>query len=566
MLLQRLSEFADSGRFEVPPKSYTMRPIRYLIDLDAAGRPLGRRLVDTSDLDRPRMRGGAPRLAPLLLSDNGEYTLGVRREDSSQERVSVMHAAYVELVGRCARATGLASMRAVSRFLHDGGVKRLDLDTDFDPGAYVTFRVNGELPIESPLVRRYWADVAGGTDEPVLQCLVCGHEGPVLNRLQKKVKGIPGGHPAGTSLISGNSNVFESYGLKNNQIAPTCAECAEKFTESINHLLSDPDAHVSFPSAKLILWSGERSRVNWIRALTSPEATDMWDPAGDWKAACSSYEGGEGAVYGVVLAGNGGRAVVRTWIETTAGDLKESLCRWFNAQAIVDAHGDSDRPLGIHALAGATARHLKDIPARVTTHLSLSALAGAPLPLEMLHRAVMRNRAERRVTRPRAALIRMVLLSRFGESSPYGYLVGLERGERRPAYLCGRLLHVLENAHRTAIRNIRNTIVDTYYGPASTAPASVFPRLLTRTQVNLSRVRRDNPAAHRAIQSQIYNTLQDLREFPVTLTLEEQGLFALGYYHQRAHQIRQAIERSPSSGHQSQSANGRAGQPVGSPE
>ena len=574
MILQRLSEFADSGRFEVPPMFYTKRPIRYLIDLDTAGRPLGRSPVDTCDPNRPGMLRGVPRMAPflvrskgvrpLLLSDNGEYTLGVRREGSKQERVSAMHAAYVELVDGCSQATGLASMKAVSRFFHDGGVKRLSLGTDFDPAAAVTFRVNRDLPIESPLVRNYWAEVARGAGDRELRCLVCGQEGPVLERLQKKVKGIPGGHPTGTSLVSAHISVIESYGLKNNEIAPTCAECAERFTESINHLLLDPDAHISFPSTKLILWSREKTRTNWVRVLTSPEESDIRELAGDRKAGYSLYEQNEDSVYWALLSANGARAVVRAWTETTVGDLKESLRRWFDAQSIAAAHGEADRPLGIHSLAGATAQHLKDVPARVTTHLSLTALAGAPLPLEVLHRAILRNRAERRVTRPRAALIRMVLLSRDCRLRGDGYMVGLERDDRRPAYLCGRLLHMLENAQRTAIRNVRATIVDTYYGTASAAPASVFPRLLTRTQVYVSRVRRENMAACRAIQSQISDTLRDLPEFPETLTLEEQGFFALGYYHERAHQIRQVIERSPSSGHQSQFPTGRTGQPAGS--
>ena len=575
MLLQRLSEFADSGRFEAPPTFYTIRPIRYLIDLDTTGRPLGRSPVDTSDPNRPGMRRGVPRMAPflvrskgvrpLLLSDNGEYTLGVRREGSNQERVSERHAAYVELVDRCSQATGLASMQAVSRFFHDGGVKRLDLGTGFDAAAVVTFRVNAEFPMESPLVRRFWAEVAADVGVRELQCLVCGEKGAVLNRLQKKVKEIPRGHPAGTSLVSAHSSVFESYGLKNNQIAPTCAECAEKFTESVNHLLSDPDTHIGFPSTKLILWSGEKPQMDWVRVLTSPEDSDVRELAGDRKAADSRYEHNEDSVYGLVLSANGARAVVRAWIETTVGDLKESLCRWFDAQTIVDAHGEADRPLGIYSLAGATVRHLSDVPATVTTYLSLSALTGAPLPLEALHRAVVRNRAERRVTRPRAALIRMVLLSRDDESYRDDYMVGLERNDRRPAYLCGRLLHMLENTQRTAIRNVKDTIVDTYFCSASTVPASVFPSLLTRSRFQVSKVRRQNMAAYRTIQSLISDVMRDLPEFPMTLTLEEQGLFALGYYHQRAHHIKQILARGPLIGHQSQFPDGRTGQLAGSP-
>jgi CRISPR-associated protein Csd1 len=38
--------------------------------------------------------------------------------------------------------------------------------------------------------------------------------------------------------------------------------------------------------------------------------------------------------------------------------------------------------------------------------------------------------------------------------------------------------------------------------------------------------------------------LGDLKQFPATLTLPQQGLFALGFYHQRAADRRAARERA----------------------
>ena len=561
MLLQRLRDFAEDGRFEVPPTLYSLRPIRYLIDLDSAGRLLSPTPVDTSDPGSRATRRGTQRMAPylgrantirpLLLADNAEYTLGVMRERSRPERVRGMHSAYVELVEQCAAATGLPSVSAVSTFLSSGSASDLALGDDFDASATITFRVDGEVPIESPAVQRFWADAAAGSEARVLQCMVCRETKPVLDRLQKKVKGVPGGQMAGTSIISANTNVFESYGLKNSQIAPTCADCGEKFTEAVNHLLSDEQSHVRFPSAKVIFWTRKQTQFSWGQMLNSPDEADVQAQIKTlWSGGRRSDLDGN-AFYGAVLSASGGRTVLRDWIDTTVGEVKEKLVNWFSAQSIVTGRAEPPRPLGIYALAGATVREMRDIPATVPRSLVRCALMGTPLPIDLLYQGVRRNRAEQRVTRPRAALIKLVLTTNNRESYREGYMVELEQQNRNPAYLCGRLLYVLEDAQRAAITSINSTIVDRYFGTASTAPASVFSRLLRGAQPHLSKLQRDNRGAYSAIQRRMTEILEGLPEFPRTLTLEEQGLFALGYYHQRARQYREIEERRQAAGNTS---------------
>jgi len=112
-----------------------------------------------------------------------------------------------------------------------------------------------------------------------------------------------------------------------------------------------------------------------------------------------------------------------------------------------------------------------------------------------------------------------------------------------PGYLCGRLLAVLENVQQRAVPGAKATIVDRFYGSASTAPASVFGRLIEGAQAHLAKLERDQRGAYVALQTSIEEILAGLRGFPKTLTLEHQGLFALGYYHQRAADRRAAAAR-----------------------
>ena len=103
-----------------------------------------------------------------------------------------------------------------------------------------------------------------------------------------------------------------------------------------------------------------------------------------------------------------------------------------------------------------------------------------------------------------------------------------------PAYLCGRLLAVLESVQYAAIPGAGATITDRFFGTASSAPALVFGRLLRGAQAHLGKLRRERPGTYVALQRRLEEVQANLTSYPKTLTLEQQGLFALGYYHQRA--------------------------------
>jgi CRISPR-associated protein Csd1 len=128
----------------------------------------------------------------------------------------------------------------------------------------------------------------------------------------------------------------------------------------------------------------------------------------------------------------------------------------------------------------------------------------------------------------------MALLSQEKEIREDGYMEQLDLTNRDPAYLSGRLLAVLEFIQEAASPGIKATIVDRYYGTASSAPASVYGRLLRTTQSHLSKLRKEKRGAYTVLQRLLQEVLAGLNAFPATLNLQDQALFALGYYHQRA--------------------------------
>ena len=98
-----------------------------------------------------------------------------------------------------------------------------------------------------------------------------------------------------------------------------------------------------------------------------------------------------------------------------------------------------------------------------------------------------------------------------------------------PAYRLGCLFAVLERIQEKAITP-NTTIRERYYGAASSTPVSVFTTLLRLKNHHLAKLgERENKYFERLI-GEIMVGLDDL---PKHLSLQDQGRFAIGYYHQR---------------------------------
>lgn len=100
-----------------------------------------------------------------------------------------------------------------------------------------------------------------------------------------------------------------------------------------------------------------------------------------------------------------------------------------------------------------------------------------------------------------------------------------------PAYVLGRLFAVLEKVQQEAIGDVNASIKDRYFTSACASPASVFPILLRLSQHHISKV---GAYYHDKRIEDILNKLDvENNPIPSRLSLDEQGVFMLGYYHQR---------------------------------
>ncbi|HLZ20631.1 MAG TPA: type I-C CRISPR-associated protein Cas8c/Csd1, partial [Ktedonobacterales bacterium] len=311
---------------------------------------------------------------------------------------------------------------------------------------------------------------------------------------------------------------------------------------ALDNLLSQEDTHVHSGPVVHIFWTRDSAPFSFATLISQAQPAEVREFLKTaWRARPEAARLDTTPFYAAALSASGSRIVVRDWIETTLGEAQRHLERYFELQRLRGYDGEEHWfPLWMLTQATVNAKARKEEPApQVGQALLHLALHGGELPMWLLYQAVRRVRAEQGVQSAHAALIKMVLQSQGAGQD----MSKLDMTNRDPAYLCGRLLAVLESIQYAALGETNATIVDRYFGTASSAPASVFGRLLRGAQPHLATLRRGKPGAFARLDEALREISTGLETFPYTLSLEKQGLFALGYYHQRASDISAAREK-----------------------
>ncbi|HEY3391425.1 MAG TPA: type I-C CRISPR-associated protein Cas8c/Csd1, partial [Lacipirellulaceae bacterium] len=236
--------------------------------------------------------------------------------------------------------------------------------------------------------------------------------------------------------------------------------------------------------------------------------------------------------YVLGLSPNAARISVRFWLESTLGKVLANLRQHFADLRIARGERDPEFPAAWLILRE-TVRDSKDIPPLLGGAVMRAILMGTPYPSMLLSSMIRRIRADREVRYVRAAAIKAHLNrnTRSGIDPLDKELeMSLDPTRAEPTYHLGRLFAELEKSQEDALPGINATIKDRYFGAASATPASVFPRLIRMSQHHLGKLDGGNRTYH---EKRIQEILGNVDQFPSHLSLRDQGLFAIGYYHQR---------------------------------
>lgn len=108
----------------------------------------------------------------------------------------------------------------------------------------------------------------------------------------------------------------------------------------------------------------------------------------------------------------------------------------------------------------------------------------------------------------------------------------LNKEHPKAAYQCGRLLAVLAGLQRAALGDVGAGVVQRYYVAASQTPGLTLGRLVGNAKNHLNKLEGGLTYWYEGQIAEIMSHIKD--RIPSTLNLDQQSLFALGYYQQIA--------------------------------
>jgi CRISPR-associated protein Csd1 len=544
VILKRIVEFAESLS-DLPPSGYQKRLITKAIRLRSDGalinvQPLsgekrGKREGQIIDVPQ-EAPARTVAISPRLIADNVNYVIGKSRDKDKPEDVQKRHQAYCSLVYDCANKTQERSVLAIVQWLERAGPATLRADDSIVEDDEFIFEVDGERPTDLISVREYWLSRTKTGVEGT--CLVTGRKGPIVERMPAPIKGVPEGQSSGTALISVNNPSGESYGLNAALNSPISAYAAEQLCNGLNYLLASKTHSLRIGRSVYVFWTRNAEGFSW-NILTEPHPEDVRQLLESPILGKLSKGPQARDFFMLAMSAYAARIVIRDYHETTLDAVNANLRKWFKHLKLVGPEGGDGNPIGIFRLGVSLFREAKDMPAEVPTSLMASAISGHPLPDFLLGIAVKRNLAmqgpysefqgKRRLSYERLALIKAILTQQKEEEK----LNELNEQHADNAYHCGRLLAVLERIQRAALGDINATVVDRYYGAACASPGSILGNLVNDAQSHLSKLRKEKKDYHHQLRlEQVLGAIGD--HFPKTLSLPRQGLFALGFYHQKA--------------------------------
>ncbi len=574
------AENDEMGSPKVPPYGFSEEKIGWILVLDKEGRLKTAVPNLTADkkpqpklMSVPRPEKRTSGIKPNFLWDKTAYALGVEANKnkaeakektftSSEKTFDAFKQYHLDLL----QNSEDEGLQALCRFLQNWqpahfATENLPAEM-LDANIAFSFEKTTACIHKREAAQAIWANCLKSDEAEEGLCLISGDTAPIA-RLHPAIKGVFGGQSSGGSIISFNKEAFTSFGKEQGANAPVSEQSAFAYTTALNYLLRRENNHC--------LTIGDASTVFWAEADDNATAqaaegffAQVFTPPDDEQESAKVFNvlkqiSNKGRplqeiapelspntrFYILGLAPNAARISVRFWLDTTFGQLAKNLAQHWQDLALEPCAWKT--PPSIFKLLLETAIKFKNSEGRyekpkaetispvLAGEMTRAVICGTPYPLSLLSQLITRIRADGDVNSLRVAMMKAVLERRFRKGFiEEGVPMSLNNESPNRAYLLGRLFAVLERIQYQALGELNAGIADRYYGSASAVPFSVFPRLLSGAKHHLSRLRKDKAGMAVNLDKDLGEIIAKLPEtFPRHLSIDEQGRFAIGYYHQK---------------------------------
>lgn len=500
---------------------------------------------------------------PYFLCDTAKYILGAwfpsgneETDKKNQKQAQVYFQACAEAHKKILENSENKLAQSVCKFFETWDFEKnkdnFTVDWKLAEKSNVVFRSfeTGEELLKNKEVNDIWDSYNENINNAGVQkvrCLVSGRLAPVA-RLHPQFRGIQGANPSGAALVSFNGAAFESYGKEQGDNAPVSQYIANAYGQALSYLLSDITHHKQIGDATTVFWAktnkSESAYTNFMSQFLDGADEDeeekmlsvMSHIARGEIADYKETELNPGVPFFILgLSPSVARISVRFFYGNTFGKLVSNVQKHYKRMEIESPVYEKKRFPSIREILYET------VNKKSTKKQSQPVLSGALMravledrsyPAGVYNNIMLRIHAERFLNRNRAAFIKAYIIKNYPGKKEAVDTMKLNEDTDYVPYVLGRLFEILEEIQSEAIE--KETIKERYFNSASTNPSIVFPQMLRLANSHLNVLKRDKKGAQINLEKSLGGLCGKIHSnFPKYLSLEDQGIFMLGYYHQQ---------------------------------
>lgn len=562
-----------SGLARVPSYGFSEEKVSYVLVLLANGELVDvQNNMDTSGKKPMPKLTGVPRpekrtsgVKSNFLWDKSAYVLGVegnKDKTSAKEIPWVVtdktFEAFKQLHLTMLAESDDVGLQALKFFLQNWQPSHFNQAPCFADmiDANLAFKLDGENQLlhERVAAQTVWAKMIVPEEGAVqATCLVTGEHAPIA-RLHPSIKGVYGGQSSGGSIVSFNADAYTSYGKSQGENAPVSEAAAFAYTTALNYLLRRENGQcVSIGDTSTVFWAvaEDEKTVHEAESLFNymlNMPTDDGQETAQIKPLLEKIAQGRPLnefapniapstrFFVLGLAPNASRLSIRYWLDTNFGDLAQHVTEHFQDLSLMPQPWRDPPSIWRLLIQTAAQGKSENIPPQLAGEWMRAIITGQRYPRMVLTQITQRIRSDGDINGIRVAVIKAIIQRDFRKGLIQEEVpMSLDLNSSNIAYRLGRLFAAIERIQEAALgREVNSTVADKYYGAASAVPFSVFPRLLSGSQNHLTKVRKDKPGFAVMLKKDLGEIIGGLdNSFPRHLSIEGQGRFAIGYYHQK---------------------------------
>lgn len=566
-MLEALYQYAADQNLAVKP-GFKDKKIKYYILLDVNGKFINfEKVLDGKTSKCPDL--GSKAQSPSgchFLAEKAEVVLNI--PDHIREK---KHEFYLSAMKEAGEHDPLIKLAVRALEDQNDEIAAELIAKKIKPSDLISIMIDG-MPLENSMGYLEWweefrnrykeKDSAKGQKSAVLsRCFITGAlTEPV--RTAPKFSGLfsVGGHSSGDTVIGFDKDAFCSYGLEQAANASVSEEAIAAVNGALEKLVKEGK---SLAGAIHIHWFSEAVKTDVFKFMdfgdwekkkddTSDNADDemrikkMFDSF--FKGECP--ENPKNKYYMISLSGASGRIVIRSYEEGFYGDLYDNLKAWYDDLFLEGKKYPKLMSIYIRLLS--YQENNSKMWERISKELSglsvsliNSIMHNTPLPDTAASKAIDYIRhdmysssgegktSSKNIDTISCQILKVWLNRKYKSNDKEELLImdKLNKDSPSVAYQTGRMLAVYVALQNRALGNVNAGIAEKYFTSACTSPALVMGKLAQLSQYHFSKVE-GNGIYYKNMLNEISTKIGT--SYPKNLTLEQQGEFALGYYHQNA--------------------------------